>query len=81
VCHALPEYSADAMTTELLTVQIKGLKTQLAVLEAQVESANNVAVEKPFAALHGWLEGRSACTESDFAAVEYRLPFPGESAA
>jgi hypothetical protein len=62
------------MTKELLMVQLKGLQTQLAVLEAQVEGAERAGEPGPFANLQGWLREQSACSEPDFAAVEYRIP-------
>jgi len=61
------------MTKEPLIVQIRGLRAQLAVLEAQVMSMEPVQPKRSFAALQGCMPELSSHTEKDIAAAEIRV--------
>jgi hypothetical protein len=63
------------MTKELLISQIKSLKLQLAVLEAQVKRLESDPTEpRSFASFQGCMPALSECTEDDIASVEIRIP-------
>ena len=61
------------MNEKTLLVQIKGLKLQLAILEARVERLSKSSPPKSLADLHGILKGKVQSSEEEIDAAKYRL--------
>ena len=55
-----------------LTVQLKGLETQLAVLKARMKQ-QSATPQKSFASLYGLLEGKGDFSEREIKAARYRV--------
>jgi hypothetical protein len=65
------------MVEERLTMQIKALEIQLAVLKAQLKRLNSSTPAKSFADLYGILAGKASSSEEEIDAVRYGFKWEG----
>ncbi len=68
------------MTIDSIIGQIRGIRIQLEMLEAQCKTLRN-SEAKPFSSLQGLLQNESPSTEEEIDAVKYRLPDLDESSS
>ena len=65
------------MPDETLSIQLKGLEAQIAVLKARMKGRKK-ARRKPFGQLYGMLAGKATSSEQEIEAAEYQLRWSGE---